>query len=104
MPKIKISGELCVSSELYQNLLERGVLSTESEPENFLCYLQECLARDNRAPINPHKSLDTEPDRVKSIPKEPVEDDTVPSTSTQSALPKVEKESLAVSLSTLYRR
>lgn len=104
MPKIKVAGELCVSTELYQNLLERGVLYTESEPENFLCYLQECLARDNRTPINPHRSVDTEQNRVNSITKETVEDDTAPSTKTQSVLPKVEKDSLAVSLSTLYRR
>lgn len=48
MHKIRLNGTLTVSSDLFNRLRERGILTTSAEcTPDFITYLQECIARDD---------------------------------------------------------
>lgn len=53
MHKINLTGVLSISSELMSRLQKRGLLSSSGGcTDNFVLYIQECLARDDmRFPI-----------------------------------------------------
>ena len=101
MPKIAIAGELCVSTELYNCLLERGLIGTSTEPENFNLYLQECIARDNSQFVS--TAVHREPVATSSKEVTPVSNVVSNESSSQGAT-KVDKQSLVGSLERLYRR
>lgn len=105
MPKIAIAGELCVSTELYNCLLERGLIGTSTEPDNFNLYLQECIARDNSQFVSTVVHMEpvaTPPKEVTPMEK-PVSNVVANDSSSQGAT-KVDKQSLVGSLERLYRR
>lgn len=99
MPKINLHGELCVSTELYQRLAERGLLKSE-DPEDFNYYLQECIARDNSAPSIFSRLPIAQAPATSQTKSEPVDNHQSDTDVAQS----VNKEFLAATLSTLYRR
>ena len=48
MPKIDLHGQLIISSELFSRLKDRGLITADLQcTDNFLAYIQECLARDD---------------------------------------------------------
>lgn len=48
MAKIKLNTVLTISSEMFQHLVCRNLLAADgSVTDDFICYLQECIARDD---------------------------------------------------------
>lgn len=84
MYKVKLNGTLHLSNDLASRLQARGLLSRSGEStEDFILYLQECLARDDaRYIINLEKSIshpladsevqsnNTEPTEISEFPLE----------------------------------
>lgn len=48
MAKIRLNAELNISSEMFQHLISRNMLTATGKiTEDFVFYIQECLARDD---------------------------------------------------------
>ena len=83
MPKVKLIGTLSMSTELFSRLQARGLLNSSEEcSEDFIFYLQECLARDDSRVQGPGiiasvpntiKSREAVASKVPTEPAQPVQ-------------------------------
>lgn len=100
MARIKIDGTLIMSAELFSRLCSRQLLSATGEcTEEFLAYLQECIARDDARAQSPSISMPVTVTQQKSeVPKV-----TAPvSTSAQKHTPTITSDVIKQKLGTLY--
>lgn len=103
MAQIKLNAVLNVSSEMFQHLMCRNLLAADgSVTDDFICYIQECIARDDSrikqvhpafytniiasAPVAPAPAAVLEPVTSKSTVTEPVTPTMPTPTSTVSTL------------------
>ncbi len=120
MHKINLTGILHISSELMSRLQKRGLLSSSGNcTEDFVLYIQECLARDDmRYPWQPEPYLRVA--EIESQKSEPLlrseviaEDNAVPqesvsvkkgsSNSISSLIDESDLADLKHNMATLYR-
>ncbi len=94
MARIKIDGTLIMSAELFSRLCSRQLLSATGEcTEEFLAYLQECIARDDARAQSPSISMPVTVTQQKSE---------VPKVSAQNHTPTITSDVIKQKLGTLY--